>query len=226
MSNKLHIGLIDSGCDDITCDGGFIDVENSSYQVTKLKKDLHNHGTEISNIIGNEHASFTCAQVFDKELITTAETISFAIDYLCKKGVDLIHMSLGLKNDRKILKEAIQKAIDKNITIVASSASLSTNKTYPASYIGVIAVTADARCFEDNISYINCEHATLGASPFSNNPQIRGSSSAAAHVTRLLSKLHFDGIVEVNEQLEYIKSNALYKTAQARLSKGVNSCNQ
>ena len=104
-------------------------------------------------------------------------------------------MSIGLSQDRLILKEAIQKALDKNITLVASAPSLSTLKNYPSSYNGVIGVTADARCVKNKISFINCSHAIFGGSPFSSNIKVRGSSVAAAYITKRIALLYEEGIL-------------------------------
>lgn len=214
MNTKIYIGLIDSGCNDIKCDGKLLSIKNDKFELKALKEDTLEHGTAMSNIITNKFADFYCMQVFDKALITTAEHIAFSIDYLCEKNVDLIHMSLGLKNDRNILKQAIQRALKQNITIVSSSASISKFDIYPASYEGVISVTADARCKNEQISYLNLKHAKFGASPLSQNPKIRGSSSAAAHFTKAISKLHFQGIINLKAQLEIIKEKAAFKTPQ------------
>lgn len=213
MNEKIYIGLIDSGCDSITCKGKFVSIKNDKIKLLPLKKDSLGHGSCIANTISHEFANFYCMQVFDKSLVTTAEHIAFATHYLCEKKVDLIHMSLGLRHDRKILKNAILKALNQNISIISSIPSISNYNIYPANYKGVISVTADARCKNDEISFINT-HAKFGASPLSNNPQIRGSSVAAAHFSKVISKLHFNGIKNLQEQLKIIQQNATFKTPQ------------
>lgn len=218
MKNKYKIGLIDSGSN-VAIEGAFISIKDEKLNLLELKDDLFGHGTILSNIIKESNVDIYCAQVFDKELITTAQTIALAIDYLVSKNVDLIHMSLGLNNDREILKQSVLRAIEKDILIVASAPSLSTQVTYPSFYKGVISVTGDARCTRDNISYINCSHAMFGACVMSNNEKVRGSSVAAAYFTKKLAKLHNDGIIDNISKIEYIKNNAFFKIAQAPLSK-------
>lgn len=214
----MKIGLVDSGCDLTSISGAYIKVDNNSYKTLKLKKDTLKHGTTLASLIGIENANIVCAQVFDKELITTAQTIAYAIDYLIKEKVDLIHTSLGLSQDREVLKSAIKKAMNFGITIVASAPTLSNYKTFPASYKGVIAVCADARCQESEISYINSSTAMFGASPFSNDEKVRGSSVSAAYLTKELAWLHSSGITSLEEQLSFIKANVKYKKAQVKLS--------
>ncbi len=218
MKNRYKIGLIDSGSN-IAIEGAFIDIKDEKLQAKELKKDSLGHGTILSNIIKEDNVDIYCAQVFDKELVTTAQTVAFAIDYLVSKNVDLIHMSLGLSNDREILKQSVNKAIEKGILIVASAPSLSTQITYPSFYKGVISVTGDARCTKDNISYINCSHAMFGACVMSNDEKVRGSSVAAAYFTKKLAKLHKEGIIDNMQKIENIKNNAFFKIAQAALSK-------
>lgn len=218
MNNRYKIGLIDSGSN-IAIEGAFIDIKDEKLHAIELKKDSLGHGTILSNIIKEDNVDIYCAQVFDEELITTAQTVALAIDYLVSKNVDLIHMSLGLSNDREILKQSVNKAIEKGILIVASAPSLSTQITYPSFYKGVISVTGDARCTKDNISYINCSHAMFGACVMSNDEKVRGSSVAAAYFTKKLAKLHDDGIINNIEKIENLKRNAFFKIAQAPLSK-------
>jgi hypothetical protein len=218
MSEKFKIGLIDSGSS-LAIDGAYIDVVDNLPVYKSLKPDLLEHGTALSNIIASKDCEIYCAQVFHRELITTAQTISFAIDYLCKKGVNLIHMSVGLSKDREILKQAIENAISQNIIIVASAPSLSMSRNYPSSYKGVVGVTADARCKNDEISFINCAHAVFGASPFSSTLKVRGSSAAAAYITKKIAFLYSNGLKNYEAQIKYIKENAVFKTAQVNLSR-------
>jgi len=185
---------------------------------SNLRKDKLGHGTALADVIGDEYAKFTCAQVFDEFLVTNARTISYAINYLLEQKVDLIHLSLGLFEHREMLKNVIDEALSKKVTIVASSATLSKYKIFPACYKGVISVTADARCKKNSISYINTNRSLLGASPFSNNENVRGSSVAAAYISKEIAWLHSNGIENLEEQIKFIKANALYKMAQPRLS--------
>lgn len=216
--NKFKIGLIDSGSN-LAIDGAFIEVTNDTYIEKELKQDILQHGSALSEIIKTKNSEIYCAQVFDQALITTAQTISFAIDYLIKKNVNLIHMSVGLSQDRLVLRNAIQKALDKNIIIVASAPSLSTSKNYPSSYKGVIGVTADARCINNEISFINCAHAVFGGTPFSSNERVRGSSAAAAYITKKIASLYEEGVINSQEQIKIIKKEARFKCAQAPLSR-------
>lgn len=221
MNKKLHIGLIDSGCDSLTCKGYFLEDRDSQYVLQELKHDKLKHGTTIANIITDEFATFTCMQIFDKSLTTNVGKIAFAIEYLCTQNVGLIHMSFGLKNDREVLRHAIQKAHQQNILLIASSPTLSNFKVFPASYKEVIAVTADARCSYDEISFLDSQNTLFGASSLATSKQLQGSSIAAAHITKEIAKLYYNGVYKKDKLLTSLQKIAKYKTTQKTTLQGV-----
>lgn len=220
MNKKIHIGLIDSGCDAFTCKGYFLKEENGTITPHKLKHDHLQHGTTIANIITDSFATFTCMQVFDTNLATSIQKISYTINALCDENIDLIHMSFGLQKDDKGLKHAIKKAHQQNTLLIASTPTISPHKIYPASYEEVISVTADARCSYDEISFLN-NHALFGASTLSASHKPLGSSIAAAHITKEIAKLWQSKIYTKNDLIASLQQLATYKSPQNFPKKGV-----
>jgi len=126
------------------------------------------HGTHVAGIIGaakdngigghgiNPNAKILPIDVFNGGERANDFVIAQGILYAIEQGADVINMSLGFYADSILLKEAVQKAIDKGITIVAGAGNDSTdNYFFPASYEGVIGVgsTNDRNELSDYSNY-------------------------------------------------------------------------
>ncbi|TQR39551.1 peptidase S8 [Lysinibacillus sphaericus] len=111
------------------------------------------HGTHVAGIIGaakdngigghgiNPNAKILPIDVFNGGEGANDFVIAQGILYAIEQGADVINMSLGGYGENSLLKDAVQKAIDKGITIVAGAGNDSTdNYFFPASYEGVIGV--------------------------------------------------------------------------------------
>jgi hypothetical protein len=83
------------------------------------ESDLHGdplgHGSAVIEAIGRRAPSalFCVAQVFDQRGVTSALQIATAIDWLVARDVRLINLSLGLRQDRSLLREACAAAVAK-----------------------------------------------------------------------------------------------------------------
>lgn len=121
------------------------------------------HGTNIATVIGantNNKIGFAgintkcklmnCKNLTDNnsgEYEWWAESVQYAVD----NGAKIINMSEGGDESSKVLKTAIDYALKRNVTVVASMMNRANNKKYyPAAFNGVIAVgatdTDDRRC--------------------------------------------------------------------------------
>jgi len=111
------------------------------------------HGTHVAGIIGaakdngigghgiNPNAKLLPIDVFNGKDGANDFVIAQGILYAIEQGADVINMSLGGYGESPLMKEAVQKAIDKGVTIVAAAGNESTdNYSFPASYEGVISV--------------------------------------------------------------------------------------
>jgi hypothetical protein len=155
------------------------------------------HGTAVAQVIcGSVPTTRNCdlfvGQVLDHRGVTTAAALAAAINWSVREGANLIHMSLGLREDRQILAEAVSAAIAAGCIIVASTPARGEG-TYPARYDGVIRATGDARCQWDEISDLHSAQADFGGCPryasapaSSDQARLGGASLGAAHVTRFL----------------------------------------
>lgn len=197
------VGLVDSGLDAIgaaraelacrfTADAG------GAVVARPVAVDRHGHGSALAMVIAGHapDARLANAQVFDDRAATNAASVAAALDWLRRHGVRLVNLSLGLSDDRAVLRGAVAEALAAGLLLVAASPARGA-PVYPAAYPGVLRVSGDARCAPDELSWLGSAQADIGACPSSDGATPRpgtpaGASVAAAHVTGLLAA-HFSG---------------------------------
>ena len=151
--------------------------------------DAIGHGSAVIDVISFHEARtrFAVAQVFDQNNRTSVEQVAAAMDWLIEHEVELINLSLGLRESRSILQQACQRAHAQGILLVASSPAMGP-KVYPAAYPEVISVTSDGRCTQPEHYYrLTQGNAHFGAHGKGPNQQV-GSSMACAHFVGLWAK--------------------------------------
>jgi len=155
-----------------------------------VEDDPFGHGTAVAAVIAGHAptARLANAQVFHGRGVASAAAVAEAIDWLVAAGVRLINLSLGLREDRTLLRSACRRACDGGAILLAASPARGA-AVYPAAYPGVIRVTGDARCGADEISVLDTAQGDFGAcvhSAQSGRP-LAGASAAVAHVTGLVA---------------------------------------
>lgn len=168
MRPELRIGVVDSG---------FAETQSASVSGARrffLTDDGHAEGDSLADALG--HGSVVCeailshvpgarlcvAQVFDERGVTSPLQIAAALHWLGEQGVRVINLSLGVRQDRPILREAVAGLIESGVLVCASSPARG-EPVFPASYPGVIRVTGDARCGEGEWSWLDSPQADFGA---------------------------------------------------------------
>lgn len=182
----LKVGIIDSG---LPAFCGISVLSAQDFTNTSSTTDQLGHGTAVTNIIShNLSADIVCARVFHEKLMCTPSQIADAIQWLIAMDVNIINMSFGLRNDRSVLRDACEQALDKNIILVAAAPSQG-EPVYPSSYSGIIRATGDARCKQDEISWLNSRQADFGG--YSGKPHLgpAGASIGCASVTASISQV-------------------------------------
>ena len=205
MRDRWRVAVIDSGLADRATLRGlslmpvascrFVDNGREVLTAPAISDPI-GHGTDVSEVIcGVSRAvDLFVGQVLDHRGITTAAAVAAAINWSVDAGADLIHMSLGLREDRHVLAAAVAIA-GKSGCIVVASAPARGEGTFPASYPDVIRATGDARCQRDEISELNSAQADFGGCPRHvrsvdsadrGSARPGGASLGAAHLTRFL----------------------------------------
>lgn len=151
--------------------------------------DPSGHGSVIAGIIASSPRpiELLIAQVLDRRGRSTAAAVAAAVAWAGTQGAELLHLSLGLREDRPVLRASIEKIVAAGRVVVASSPARGLS-VYPASYPGVIRATGDARCRLHEISALGTRQAEFGACATSESGgrTSRGASIGAAHLSRFI----------------------------------------
>jgi minor extracellular protease Epr len=150
---NVKIAVIDSGIsphDDLSISGGY-----SAVSYTSSYKDDNGHGTHVAGIIGAKHNGYGIdgvapeAQIYaikalDQNGSGDLQGLLKGIDWSIANGMDIVNMSLGTSSDSQILHDAMDKAYEKGVLLVAASGNDGNGKpvNYPAAYSSVVAVSA------------------------------------------------------------------------------------
>ena len=191
----IKVGVVDSGFSahqqEWVADSAAFVMQDNGLWLADAEPDQLGHGSHIIDTI-HQVAPDTCfylAQVFQQRFTTSTGQVSAAIDWLVEQQVDVINMSLGLRQDRESLRDSIQAALNAGIVICASSPAKG-DPVYPAAYSGVFRMTGDARCAAEEWSYLETEYADFGGYVKSADGQQAGASMGTArmsgHVCNLL----------------------------------------
>lgn len=169
--------------------------------------DSTGHGTNIAGIIGAQDnkygivgiankADLYSVKVLDEDNAASISTIIKAIEWCIENKVDVINMSFGVNKDSEALRNAIKRAYENNIVLIASAGNNCSTVQYPAKYEEVISVgSVDPKLEKSSFSsleepdvYAPGEGAkTLGY--LGSYEEVDGSSIAAAHVSGVAAAL-------------------------------------
>ncbi|MEC1790964.1 S8 family serine peptidase [Bacillus vallismortis] len=149
----VKIAVIDSGIsphEDLSIAGGY-----SAASYTSSYKDDNGHGTHVAGIIGAKHngygidgiapeAQIYAVKALDQNGSGDLQSLLQGIDWSISHGMDIVNMSLGTTSDSQILHDAMDKAYEQGILLVAASGNDGNGKpvNYPAAYSSVVAVSA------------------------------------------------------------------------------------
>ena len=193
---SVRIGVVDSGFRESQsnwiADSAAFYLQDGDLWMGESSFDVMEHGARILDIIQYHYPEthFYSAQVFDNRGVTTPAQVAAAIDWLCEQKVQLINLSLGLRQDRAVLADSVNRAVSKGIVISASSPARG-DPVYPSAYEGVFRMTGDARCNIDEITCLETEFADFGGHVLGlDQEQAKaGASLGCAHMSGHLAKI-------------------------------------
>ncbi|WP_066290239.1 S8 family peptidase [Bacillus sp. FJAT-29937] len=151
--NTVTVAVIDQGVDmqHPELKGKLLPSYNAVNPMNQGSPDFH--GTHVAGIIAgnkdngiggfgvNPNVKILPIDVFDRSWGAYDYSIAQGILHAVEKNVKVINMSLGGPMKSPLIEEAIKKALEKNITIVAAAGNTGdTMVSYPAAYEGVISV--------------------------------------------------------------------------------------
>lgn len=222
MKPELRIGVVDSGHSvaqrvQVVAGRRFSLLEDGLLE-SDVRDDPLGHGSAVIEAIGRRAPSavFCVAQVFDQRGVTSALQIATAIDWLRAQDVRLINLSLGLRQDRRLLREACAAAAAQGILLCASSPAQGEG-VFPANYPQVLRVTGDARCAEQQWSWLNSAQADFAACVHGTYPGQSGASLGCAALSGHIASFLVENPEASNEQVvEWLRENARYRGPERR----------
>lgn len=222
MNPELRIGVVDSGHSSaqqtlVMTSRRFSLLVNRVDESDALD-DALGHGSAVVEAISRRAPSvrFCVAQVFDRRGVTSALQIATAIDWLLAQDVRLINLSLGLRHDRSLLREACASAVARGVLLCASSPAQGEG-VFPANYPHVLRVTGDARCSEQQWSWLDSAQADFAACVRGSYPGQSGASLGCAALSGHIASFLVDHPQANNAQvLHWLQENAHYRGPERR----------
>lgn len=152
---KMRIAIVDSGINKDHEDlAGTVVKEFNVINKGEQIRDELGHGTAIAGIIAAQDNNMGIigiapsteiydVKVLDDEGKGNVDHFIEAIEWCIEEQIDIINISFGFQTDNDELKQTIDKAISKDIIIVASAGNNYGMKTdYPAKYENVISIVS------------------------------------------------------------------------------------
>lgn len=151
--HQVKVAVIDTGIDKNHPElkGSILSSSNIINPMNPTAADIH--GTHVAGIIAakkdngiggygmDPSAKILSYDVFGGDIWTFDYIIANAILEAVDQGADVINMSLGSSMPSTVLQEAVEKAINKGVVVVAAAGNDGMEmQNYPASYEGVISV--------------------------------------------------------------------------------------
>lgn len=223
MKPELRIGVVDSGHSPAqrvqVIAGRRFSLLEDGLSESALYEDLLGHGSAVVEAIGRRAPSavFCVAQVFNQRGVTSALQIATAIDWLVARDVRLINLSLGLRQDRSLLRDACAAAVERGVLLCASSPAQGEG-VFPANYPQVLRVTGDARCAEQEWSWLDSAQADFAACVHGTYPGQSGASLGCAALSGHIAGFLVEQPEASNEQvIDWLRENARYRGPERRV---------
>lgn len=186
---NVKIAVIDSG---VNLNHESIKVGYNAIDKSADVSDNIGHGTSIASLLLdiNSKACIIPVKVLDKEGDSLSPTfLKDALKWTMEQNVDIINISLGVKDEDSEIEQIIEDAKNKGVIIVAASGNYGgTSLTFPASSKNTISVVSrDIDNFDDPNSNKSSNKKSLSAPGAhlvtKEGKVVSGSSFAAAYVS-------------------------------------------
>ncbi|MEX5344259.1 S8 family serine peptidase [Pseudomonas sp. I2] len=186
MTGQACIGMIDSGCSPgqalaLRAARRFW-LDDGVLREGPALPDQLGHGSAVLGCLQTQAGDMPVllAQVFGQQWSTSALQVAAALLWLVEQGASVINLSLGLHQDRPVLRQACDEALATGALLCASSPARG-GPVYPASYPGVLRITGDARCAPGQWSWLGSAQADVGG--YVGGRGLAGASLACAAVS-------------------------------------------
>ena len=150
--NTVSIGVVDSGVqhDHEFLNGRVVDTGFNSISDNGTAYDDRGHGTHVAGIIvANTLSNVTvhAYKALNESGSGTSAQVSLAIDAAIEDGMDIINLSVQMKGFSDTLHEAVQRAYNAGITVVAAAGNAG---------VDIAQTQYSPGCFDEVISVMSC----------------------------------------------------------------------
>lgn len=221
MAAELRVGLIDSGFapDQAACivAARRFWLEADELREGEVRPDALGHGRVVLDTFQRQAGpvGLCIAQVFGEQGQTSPLQIAAALYWLLEQEVSLVSMSLGLRTDRPVLRDACARLQAAGVLLCASSPARG-EPVYPAGYPGVIRITGDARCAPGQWSWLGTRQAEFGAHVAAGNGVAGASVACAALAGTLAAHLARQPGISREALLQALRQGAVYHGPERR----------
>ncbi len=208
---KIKVAIIDSGVNfssdiEVAERKDFID-DRSEDDIYVLYEDFSGHGTSVAGVIaakkndigitgGNPNVELYSARVLDEVNEAPVARVVEAIDWAIEKDVNIINLSFVTATDSTELHEAVKRAAEAGILMVAAAGNEGW-LGYPAAYPEVMAVgsvnnqggVSDFTPLQSGVEILAPGELITSTDVFGTLSTHSGTSFAAPHVTAVASRL-------------------------------------
>jgi len=220
MADEVRVGVIDSGCTTAQAHDLFASrrfwLADGVLRDGEPQPDRLGHGSAVLARLREEagQVPLLVAQVFTAQGSTSALQVAAALLWLAEQGATLINLSLGLQQDRPVLRQACAEVQAAGVLLCASSPAQG-SVVYPAAYTGVIRITGDARCAPGQWSWLNSAQADFGG--YVGERSMAGASLGCAAVTgRIAALLRQRPELEREHVLAWLQTHAAFVGPERR----------
>lgn len=203
----IKVAIMDSGINSKHPDfSKNIEEGYNAIDHTQPPVDDFGHGTLVSGVIAAQNNGFGVVgvapdvelypvKVLDKFGEGDISAIADGVEWCIENKVQVINMSFAIPEDKPLLRDAVMKAINAGIIVVASASNTYGGEVgYPASYNEVISVTAVDEKFRigktsprGKIDFSAPGVNIVSTSSNGDYEEFSGTSLAAPHVTGLIA---------------------------------------
>jgi len=217
----IAIAVLDSGCPK-HCDIENLMSKNSFCEQDKDPDDSFGHSTMVSGILGAKNrlsltglvpdANLYFAKILDSLGKGNFNAMVAGILWSIVKKVDIILISLGSSTDYTILHDAIKKAHESGICIIAAGSFKTSSTDYPAAYDEVLSVHMGIKRKHSKRHEVFFPSKTFWTTHLNNSFTKTTGSSAAASVVAGLAAIV---IREAKNQGKIISPNDVYSSLES-----------
>ncbi|MNG76133.1 Subtilisin DY [compost metagenome] len=220
MATEVRVGFIDSGCSPAQAQGVVAArrfwLQDGMLHEGEALADQLGHGSAVLGRLleAAGEVPVLLAQVFSEQASTSALQVAAALLWLAEQGATVINLSLGLQQDRTVLRQACAEVQAAGVLLCASSPAQGA-AVYPASYPGVLRITGDARCAPGQWSWLGTAQADFGGH-VGQRGMAGASLGCAAVCGRVVALLHERPGLDQQQVHDWLQTHAAFKGPERR----------